>query len=138
MQDESVDTVEENFLARVQQHSGLTSRSETRRLTEATLNALAVAVSEGQMAQLAQHLPVGLQPGDRGAGQAASLDKTAFLDAVSGAVPSTDPEEVEILTSAVLNTVREQVPVAQVSDTLAQLPDDLAVLFRGSPGDREA
>jgi hypothetical protein len=138
MQDESVDTVEENFLARVQQHSGLTSRTEARRLTEATLNALAVAVSEGQLAQLAQHLPIGLRPGDRGSGQAAKFDKAAFLDVVSGAVPSTDPEEVEILTSAVLNTVREQVPVPQISDTLAQLPDELAALFHGAPGDREA
>jgi uncharacterized protein (DUF2267 family) len=138
MQDEHVDTAEENFLRRVQQHSGLTSRTEARRLTEATLSALAVAVSAGQVTQLARHLPVGLQPGHRAAGQAVKFDKAALLDTVSGAVPSTDPEEIEILTSAVLNTVREQLPAAQMSDTLAQLPDDLAALFHGAPGDRQA
>lgn len=138
MQDESPDTAEEAFLIRVQQHAGLTSRSEARQLTDATLHALAVAVSSGQMAQVGRHLPLTLQPSARGSAQAKSFDKGAFLDAVSGAVPTTDLEEVEILTSAVLNTVREQVPEDEVSDTLAQLPDDLTALFYGSPGTREA
>ncbi|MDS1272415.1 DUF2267 domain-containing protein [Lipingzhangella sp. LS1_29] len=138
MYDESTDGAEERFLARVQQHAGLTNRAEARRLTEATLNELAVAVSGGQVEQLVRNLPEPLQPGTPKAGQATAFDKQAFLDAVSGSVPSTDLEEMEVLASAVLNAVREEAPDRQVDDTLAQLPPDLAALFHGSPRDREA
>lgn len=138
MQHESADSAEEGFLSRVQQHSGLTSRTEARRLAQATLDQLAVTVSTGQMHQLGRNLPPTLQPEDPAAGHATSFDKGAFLDAVSGSVPSTDLEEVEVLTSAVLNSVREEAPDGQVDDTLAQLPPDLAALFHGSPRDRDA
>lgn len=138
MQHQSADSAVEGFLSRVQQHSGLTSRTEAQRLTEAVLNQLAVAVSSGQLHQLSRNIPAPLQPAAPAAGHATAFDKGAFLDAVSGSIPTTDPEEVEVLTNAVLNAVREEVPAEQVDDTMAQLPPDLAALFHGSPRDREA
>ncbi len=138
MQYESTDAAEEGFLARVQHQSGLTSRAEARQLSDATLGALATAVSSGQLADLTRHLPNAVQPSDHSPGHATSFDKGAFLDAVSGGVPSTDLEEVEILTSAVLNVVREEAPQEQVTDTLAQLPPELAALFQSSRDTRGA
>lgn len=62
--------------------------------------------------------------------QARSLDKRAFVDAVSGAVHSVDAEEVERQVEQVLRLLREWLPEHQVDRTLEQLPGGLAELMR--------
>ncbi|MDT0304077.1 DUF2267 domain-containing protein [Streptomonospora wellingtoniae] len=122
------------FLARVQQRSGIESRTEAQRLTEATLSALQRRLSGGQFNDLARNLPPALQPEREASGQAAAFDKSAFLDSVSGGISTVDPAEVELAVNAVLNTVREWLPDEEVEDTLAQLPRELSELFAGAPG----
>ncbi|WP_046470859.1 DUF2267 domain-containing protein [Allosalinactinospora lopnorensis] len=134
----STDGAAENFLARVQQHAGVTSRSEAERLTRATLNALSENVSGGQMDDLVRRLPEELRPDTAHAsGHAAAFDKGAFLDKVSGGIGTVDPEEAERQVSAVLGTVREWAPPEQTADTMAQLPPEFARLFQPPGGQRE-
>ncbi|KII00037.1 hypothetical protein LP52_03590 [Streptomonospora alba] len=122
------------FLARVQEHAGLDSREEARRLTAATLAALQRSLSGGQFNDLAGNLPPALQPEHEASEQAVAFDKGAFLDKVSGGVSTVDPAEVERGVSAVLNTVRERLPREETEDTLSQLPKELSALFTGASG----
>lgn len=122
------------FFARVQQHAGLGSRTEARRLTEATLSALERSLSGGQFNDLTRNLPPELQPEREVSGQAVAFDKGAFLDKVSGGVSSVDPAEIERSAGAVLNTLRGWLPPEETRDTLAQLPRELRELFVGAPG----
>lgn len=122
------------FLARVQQHAGLDSREEARRLTEATLDALQRSLSGGQFNDLARNLPPALQPEREASEQAVAFDKGAFLDKVSGGVSTVDSAEVERGMSAALSTVRAWLPREETEDTLSQLPQELSALFTGASG----
>ncbi|MFD0775257.1 DUF2267 domain-containing protein [Streptomonospora algeriensis] len=122
------------FLARVQQHAGLASRTEAQRLTDATLAALERSLSGGQFNDLTRNLPPALQPERAASGQAVAFDKGAFLDKVSGGVASVDPAEIERSVSAVLTTLREWLPPEEAENTMAQLPQELAALFTGASG----
>lgn len=127
------DSAMENFLARVQEHSRLESRTEADQLSRATLSALAQCVSAGQMADLTAGLPEDLHSAaDAGAGQAKSFDKRTFLDQISGGIGSVDMSEVEHKTQGVLRTLREWAPSGQSSNTIAQLPPELSRLFAPS------
>ncbi|TQN32542.1 uncharacterized protein (DUF2267 family) [Haloactinospora alba] len=127
------DSATENFLARVQEHNGLESRAEADQLSRATLSALAQCVSAGQMDDLTAGLPEDLHSAiEAGTRQAKSFDKRTFLDQISGGIGSVDMSEVERKTQGVLRTLREWAPEGQSSDTIAQLPPELARLFAPS------
>ncbi|GAA3752416.1 DUF2267 domain-containing protein [Salinactinospora qingdaonensis] len=130
MQPEYSDSAMDDFLARVQQQSGLTSREEADQVTRATLTALGERISGGQMSDLAALLPRQLTPEvEHGRGQAKSFDKGAFLDRVSGDIGTTDLDAVERETRGVLRTLQEWAPEGEVDNTLAQLPPELAGMF---------
>ena len=122
------------FTGQVQRRLGLETQSEAEVLTRATLNELGKAVSAGVAQDLTVSLPPELsaelraqRPSDD---QARSVDKPAFVDAVSGAVHSVDAEEVERQVEQVLRLLREWLPEDQVDRTLEQLPGGLAELMR--------
>jgi uncharacterized protein (DUF2267 family) len=122
------------FTGQVQRRLGLDTQSEAEILTRATLNELGRAVSAG----LAQDLTVSLPPElsaelraqRRSDDQARAVDRATFVDAVSGAVPSVDAEEVERQVEQVLRLLREWLPEDQVDRTLEQLPGELVALMR--------
>ncbi len=122
------------FTGQVQRRLGLETQSEAEVLTRATLNELGRAISAGVAQDLTVSLPPELsaelraqRPSDD---QARSVDKPAFVDAVSGAVHSVDAEEVERQVEQVLRLLREWLPEDQVDRTLEQLPGGLAELMR--------
>jgi uncharacterized protein (DUF2267 family) len=119
------------FVARVQDQGRLQSESEAEVLARATLRHLGQQISSGQAEAIGGALPEELtsEITSGGQGQATGFDKDTFVDQVSAHVHSTDPTEVERQVHVVLATVRSWSPDGQVEGTLAQLPQDLAVLF---------
>ncbi|MBA8824184.1 uncharacterized protein (DUF2267 family) [Saccharopolyspora lacisalsi] len=119
------------FAEQVQQAASLSSVDEASRVARATLTTLAEAVSAGQVDELTRGLPPELQRElSQRSGQARSLDKTEFLDRVSGEIATTDLETAEHQTRAVLTTLRAWAPEGETDDTVAQLPRSIAELFR--------
>lgn len=121
----------EAFLIQVlDQAPELDTVAGAEQVSRAVLTALANAVSFGQISTLMQALPLGLAPeGTAVAGHAHQMDKAAFLDQVGAATHTTDPATLERQTRAVLTTVAQWAPAAQVADTLEQLPDQIRELF---------
>lgn len=118
------------FLARVEEYGQLVSRDESQELTQATLAALAERVSTGQASDLAGWLPAPLRPYLRAASEPATpFDSRVFIRQVMD-VRHLDSASAQRQVRAVLAAVREQVPEKEVSDTLEQLPQELAQLFR--------
>lgn len=121
----------ETFLEQVQQRAGLASREEADRLARATMSSLSERVTNGQVNDLSPALPPELRTElGRHAGQAQAFDKDTFLDRLSGEIDTVDIDEVERQVRAVFAVLREWAPAGEIDDTLAQLPADLAGLFR--------
>lgn len=119
-----------NFAEQVRQGAELSSRDEASRVARATLTTLAEAVSAGQVDELAEGLPEELRNElSQRSGQARSLNRTEFLDRVSGEIATTDLETTEQQVRAVLTTLRQWAPSGETSDTVAQLPGSIAELF---------
>lgn len=119
------------FAEQVRSGTNLSSTDEASRVARATLTTLAESISGGQTDELMQGLPPELQRElSQRSGQARSLDKTEFLDRVSGEIATTDPETTEQQVRAVLTTLRNWAPAGESSDTVAQLPRSIAALFR--------
>lgn len=126
------DDATENFLARVQQHAGVTTRIEAERLARATLHALGERISSGQAADLAPGIPPELRPEiepERARGQAKAFEKNAFLDRITGQIGTVDIEVAERQARGLLRTLYEWAPEGEIDATLAQLPPELAELF---------
>lgn len=120
-----------SFVEQAQEAAGLSSFEEADALVRATLNTLAESVTGGQVDELAEGLPKELRNElNRRSGQARSMDRTGFLDRVSGAVQTTDLERTEQEVRAVLRTVRQWAPRGETPDTMQQLPSSIAELFR--------
>ncbi len=120
-----------SFVEQVQDSAGLSSFEETDALARATLRTLAESISGGQVDELTRGLPQELRDElSKRSGQARSMEKTAFLDRVSGAIQTTDLEAAEQQVRAVLTTVREWAPAGETDDTVNQLPSSIAGLFR--------
>lgn len=119
------------FAEQVRSSAGLSSSDEASRVSRATLTTLAEAISAGQVDELAQGLPPELRSElSQRSGQARSLNKTEFLDRVSGEIATTDMEATEEQVRAVLTTLRQWAPEGETDDTVAQLPRSLAGLFQ--------
>ena len=95
---------------------------------------LGESISSGLAQDLTVSLPPELSAELRGQrrseDKAQAIDKTGFVDAVSGAVHSVDAEEVERQVEQVLRLLREWLPDEQVDATLEQLPGGLVELMR--------
>ncbi len=125
------DSAMEEFLGRVQQRSGLTTREEADRTTRATLGALAEAITGGQMGDLSPGLPMELRPEiEQARGQARAFDKDAFLDRITGQTDTVDLEKAETRARAVLQTLHEWAPEGEIDDTVEQLPPELSRMFQ--------
>ena len=122
------------FTGQVRRRLGLETESEAEILTRATLNEFGKVISSGVAQDLTVSLPpelsAELRAQRRSDDQARSVDKPAFVDAVSGAVHSVDADEVERQVEQVLRLLREWLPEDQVDRTLEQLPGDLVLLMR--------
>ncbi|WP_017974679.1 DUF2267 domain-containing protein [Actinopolyspora halophila] len=130
-QPESTGRTMASFQEQVQQHTGLTDATETERLTRATIRALSERLAAGQLNDLEPALPPELHDElYRFDGQAISFDKDTFLDQVSGEVDTVDIDEVERRVRAVFEVLLQWAPGEEIEDTIAQLPPDLAEMFR--------
>jgi uncharacterized protein (DUF2267 family) len=119
-----------NFLDRVREHGGITTRAEADEATRATVSTLAEAVSKGQMQDLGAGLPAALRPEiNESRGEARSLGKKEFLERAGGNMHTVDIDTVEANVRAVLRAVYEWAPAGQTGDTVAQLPPGVADLF---------
>jgi uncharacterized protein (DUF2267 family) len=122
------------FTGQVQRRLGLETQSEAEILTRATLNELGRAVSAGIAQDLTVSLPPELSAELRAQrpsnDQARAVDRSAFVDAVSGSVHSVDADEVSRQVEQVLRLLREWLPEDQVDRTLEQLPGGLAEMMR--------
>ncbi|GAB3300083.1 DUF2267 domain-containing protein [Parasphingorhabdus pacifica] len=120
-----------SFIEQVRESTGLSSSDEASRVSRATLTTLAESISAGQVDDLMQGLPPELQRElSQRSGQARSLDKMGFLDRVSGEIATADIETTEQQVRAVLTTLREWAPQGETANTLEQLPQSVADLFR--------
>lgn len=118
------------FVEQVQSRAGLSSTDEASRVARATLTTLAESITGGQVDELMQGLPAELQYElSQRSGQARSMDKSDFLDRVSGQIAATDLETTEGQVRAVLSTLREWAPEGETDDTVAQLSRPIAALF---------
>jgi uncharacterized protein (DUF2267 family) len=123
-------TTMRSFVEDVQGATNLDSADEAERLTRATLGTLAEGISGGQVDDLMPELPEELRRELSGrSGQARSLDKTGFLDRVSGEITTTDMETTEDLVRGVLRTLRSWAPEGQIDDTVDQLPRSISEMF---------
>lgn len=119
------------FFARVQEYAQLADRGDAERTAGVTLNLLADRISVGQAGDLTPALPEGLKTYLRTNKKTPqSFDKEAYLDRVATAVGVTDHAAVEQRVRAVLRTLREWVSDREIDDTLAELPPEIAELFR--------
>lgn len=118
------------FLARVEEYAQLVSRDEAQEVTQATLAALAERVSTGQARDIAGWLPAPLRPYLHAASEPATpFDSRVLIRQVMD-VRHLDTASAERQVRAVLAAVREQVSEKELSDTLQQLPPEMARLFR--------
>ncbi|WP_019854277.1 DUF2267 domain-containing protein [Actinopolyspora mortivallis] len=121
------------FEEQVGQRTGLSDTTEIERLTRATIRALSERLAAGQLNDLEPALPPELREELHSfGGQAVSFDKETFLDQVSGEIDTVDVDEVERRVSAVLGVLLAWAPGEEIEDTIAQLPPDLAEMFRGA------
>ncbi len=119
------------FFDRVRQRAHLDSKEDASRIAHATLTVLGERLSGGQADDLSPSLPIELRRHlSTGSGQATAFDRASFLDAVSGHTGSVDLDDTERHVRAVLATVRDWAPRSEIDDTLAQMPRELAALFR--------
>lgn len=130
-QPESQGPTMDYFLGRVAERAGLSTRQEVDRLARATVSALSERITAGQVNDLSPGLPPELSAELAGyTGQAVAFDKSTFLDRISGEIDTVDLDEAERQVQAALSVLREWIPEEEIDDTLAQLPPDLADMFR--------
>jgi uncharacterized protein (DUF2267 family) len=107
-------------------------RDEARRATEAVLEALAVRISNGEVEDLKQELPVDLHPAlDRGLSEstaAVPISMDEFLRRLAER-EGVSREEVEQHARAVFAALREVVSSKEFSDVVSQLPHEYAPLL---------
>ncbi|SNR36016.1 Uncharacterized conserved protein, DUF2267 family [Haloechinothrix alba] len=119
------------FVRNVQDRAGLETYGESHQLSRAAMTVLGQSVSGGQAKKLAAWLPPELHAElAEEHGHATAFDKHAFLDKIAGFIPSVDLDEVEKQVSAVLRTLHGSAPEDELTDTIDQLPPELAALFR--------
>lgn len=119
-----------DFVTEVQQRAGLKRYAEAHQLASATVGVLGESISGGEAKQLAQWLPKELATElSAKTGQATAFDKANFVEKVGGKVYSVDTEKVEGQIEAVLRTLRETAKSGELSDTIDQLPPELAAMF---------
>ncbi|MFP5068458.1 DUF2267 domain-containing protein [Pseudonocardia nantongensis] len=121
-----------DFVVRVRQDARLDTDSEAEALSRATFRQLGEQVSRGQAEKLASGLPRELSAEllTPTAAQARSFDRRTFVDAVSGSTGATDLDEADGQVRAVLATLGSWAPDSELSDTVGQLPDDLAAMLQ--------
>lgn len=130
---DSPDVEMRRFVRDVQGQADLKSPVDAERACRATVSALGERLTARQAEELGSGLPENLEPSlthHSGKGKAQRFDAHEFLDKVSGEIGSVDQDEVESEVTAVLHTIREWAPPRQVETTIAQLPRDLAAMFR--------
>ncbi|MBE9376014.1 DUF2267 domain-containing protein [Saccharopolyspora sp. HNM0983] len=128
---DSPDAEMRSFVRDVQAQADLKSTADAERACRATVSALGERLTARQAEELGSGLPENLEPSlTRHSGKAQRFDAHEFLDKVSGEIGSVDEDEVETEVKAVLHTIREWAPRRQVETTIAQLPGDLAAMFR--------
>lgn len=119
------------FIEQVQQRAGLDNYEEAHQLVQATLNVLGQSVSGGEAKQLAGWLPPDVRNElSQETGHAGGFDKRNFLEKVGGMVYTVDLDQVEKQVRAALQVVGASAPDGEREDVLAQLPDELADMFR--------
>lgn len=122
-------TIDE-FLGRVQRAAGIDSREQAEQAVHATLRTLAERISGGQAKDLALYLPAPVRADLMTASeQTERFGRDEFLDRIA-AIESVDRPTAERHARAVLTAVRVSVPEREVTDTLDQLPSDIARLTR--------
>lgn len=118
------------FLGRVERFGELVSRDEAQELTQTTLLALAERISTGQARDLAASLPAPLRPYLEAPSEpAGDFDAEALVRRVMDA-RHLDAAGAERQIQAVFAALRERVPDTEISDTVEQLPPDLARMLR--------
>ena len=128
---DSPDVEMRRFVRDVQDQAELKSTVDAERACRATVSALGERLTARQAEELGSGLPENLEPSlTQHTGKAQRFDAHEFLDKVSGEIGSVDQDEVEAEVTAVLHTIREWAPPRQVQTTIAQLPRDLAAMFR--------
>lgn len=121
----------DQFAEQVREATDLTSSDEASRVARATLTTLAEAISAGEVDKLTLGLPPELQHElSQRSGQARSLDKQGFLDRVGGEIATADFDATEQQVRAVLSTLHGWAPHGEIDDTIDQLPQAIADLFR--------
>lgn len=119
------------FVRNVQDRAKLGSYGEGHQLSRAVMAVLGQSISGGQAKKLADWLPPELHAElAEEHGHATAFDKNAFLDKIAGFIPSVDLHEVELQVGAVLRTLHDSAPEGELTDTIDQLPPELAALFR--------
>ncbi|SDP92252.1 Uncharacterized conserved protein, DUF2267 family [Actinopolyspora xinjiangensis] len=124
-----------SFLGQVGRRAELADGTEADRLARASIRALSERLAAGQLNDLAPALPPELREELYGfGGQAVAFDKDTFLDQVSGEIDTVDLDEVERRVEAVFEVLLRWIPDEEIEDTVAQLPPDLADMFRSATG----
>lgn len=119
------------LLDAVQQRAELPSTTESERLVRATISTLAERITTGQVEDIRAFLPEDLHADfAQRSGHAESFGKREFLDRVSREISATDLDETEKQVVTVCGVLGEWVPDDQLESAAAQLPADLARLFR--------
>jgi uncharacterized protein (DUF2267 family) len=119
----------DDFFDRVQRYGHLASRAEAEIAVRLTLSALGDRITQGQAIDLATPLPAEIRPYLKSTSpQPQPFRAEEFLQRIS--VPQqASPEIARRQVRAVLRALREYVPEREISDTIDQLPSELAALF---------
>lgn len=116
---------ERTFLETVRDRAGLETTAQAAAAAGDTLAALAERITARQASDLAAYLPQPLRPHLRPAGEEARpSDYAQFLSRIAG-----QRQPAETRAAAVLATLREAAPEAEIQHALAQLPPELADMF---------
>jgi uncharacterized protein (DUF2267 family) len=120
----------DEFIGQVQHRAALGSRGDAERAAHATLETLGERLAGGEAKDLASQLPPELGDyvlsGLAGIGDRFSLDEFFQRVAIREGV---SPADAAFHARAVASVLREAVSIGELSDMLAQLPDDYLRLF---------
>lgn len=121
------------FLAEVQNRAGLGSHDEAERIAEATLSVLAQRLAGGEPSDLAAQLPPRVQRFLRTDGGGESFGLEEFCGRVAQKEGGgTSPEQAHAHARAVLSVVADAISPGELSDVMAQLPDEYSKLLQNA------
>lgn len=121
----------EQFITRVQKHSGINDRKKCNDLCAVVFDLLSHRLTEDESRDLWSQLPSGLKEiwDYKHTGKVLKLHRDEFIKLVMERGELSSTEQAEKVTKAIFRAIKEQISIGETSDVTSQLPTDLKDLW---------